>query len=54
MWSLKKHCIAKVLLAIGEIILHEDKIMQIQLQIRFCPFLQTKNKNKVLSKLALW
>ena len=58
-WSVKKHCVAKVLLAIREIFLKYKIIVTIiptdlvtnSFLSSFCPFLQIKNKNQVFSKL---
>ena len=60
-WSVKKGSVAKVLLAIWEIILHENNRNQHSYRFitnlllsSFCSFLQTKNKNQVFSKLVVW
>ena len=53
-WSLKKYCVAKVLLTIGKYFYMKRIISTIptglvtnSLLSSFCPFLQTKNKNQV-------
>ena len=55
----KKHCVAKVLLPIWEIFLHENnrnynsyKFSTKLLLSSFCRFLQTKNKNHDFSKFG--
>ena len=59
-WLMKKHCVAKILLAIWEIFLHENNrncnSCKCSYKFAFIHFLslQTKNKNLVFSKLVVW
>ena len=60
-WSMKNHRLAKDLLAVSEIFLHENnhncnsfRFSYKFIGILFCPFLENKNNNQVFSKLVDW
>ena len=59
---ISEHCLAKILLAVWETFLYENIVTMIPaisvtnwgLFFFFCPFVESKNKNQVFSKLAVW
>ena len=59
-WSVKKHYVAKVLLAMWEVFLHENNCNYNSYKssykfafIPFYPFLETNDKNQIFSKLVI-
>ena len=51
LWSIKKHCAAKILQGIWETVIRTNLVTN-SLLFFSCPFVETKNKNQIFSKLV--